>query len=78
MECPGCGFQRSLVLLLKGNLSASLHMYPALLPILAMFGFLLLHLVFRFQRGGVYLMKGFILVTVIVLSSYILRMCHMM
>ena len=31
IECLGCGFQRSLVLFLQGDFSASFKMYPALL-----------------------------------------------
>jgi len=33
-DCPGCGFQRSFVALLKGDLQGSLHLYPATIPIL--------------------------------------------
>ena len=29
IECPGCGMQRSMIALLKGNFSGSLVMYPA-------------------------------------------------
>lgn len=32
-ECMGCGIQRSIVLLLKGNAWASFQMYPALIPL---------------------------------------------
>jgi hypothetical protein len=31
IECLGCGFQRSFVLLLQGDFSGSFKMYPALL-----------------------------------------------
>lgn len=33
IDCPGCGLQRSTILLLKGNLWESIQMYPPLLPI---------------------------------------------
>ncbi len=36
VDCPGCGMQRSLVALLKGDLLESLHLFPALLPLMAM------------------------------------------
>jgi len=40
IDCPGCGLQRSIILLLEGNIWDSVMMYPALLPILFV---LLLH-----------------------------------
>lgn len=33
INCPGCGLQRSIIFLLKGELWASIKMYPPLLPI---------------------------------------------
>ena len=38
VDCPGCGFQRSLLALLQGDLSRSLHLYPATIPLLVTFG----------------------------------------
>lgn len=42
IDCPGCGLQRSLVLLLKGDFSGAFHMYPAVYPMLLLFTFLAL------------------------------------
>ena len=42
IECLGCGFQRALLLLLKGEWSAAFVMYPAVYSMLAMFGGLVL------------------------------------
>lgn len=33
-DCPGCGFQRALLALLKGNFYESVHLYPPTIPIL--------------------------------------------
>ncbi len=33
INCPGCGLQRSIIFLLKGELWESIKMYPPLLPI---------------------------------------------
>ena len=40
-DCPGCGAQRSLWALLSGHLSESFRYYPPLLPILAVFVYLI-------------------------------------
>jgi len=37
IECLGCGFQRAVLLLLKGEWSAAFAMYPAVYSMLAMF-----------------------------------------
>ena len=37
IECLGCGFQRALLLLLRGEWSAAFTMYPAVYSMLAMF-----------------------------------------
>lgn len=52
IDCPGCGMQRAFIHLLKGNISESIQLYPALIPILFMFFFLVLHLIFKFSKGA--------------------------
>ncbi|WP_316830655.1 DUF2752 domain-containing protein [Pedobacter aquatilis] len=39
IDCPGCGFQRSFIFLLQGNLIASWKMYPPTIPLLCLFLF---------------------------------------
>jgi len=34
IDCPGCGFQRAVLFLLKGEWEASLAVWPGLLPLL--------------------------------------------
>ncbi len=41
IDCPGCGFQRSFIALIAGNVKESFLLYPALIPML-LFIFLLL------------------------------------
>lgn len=52
IECPGCGMQRSLIQLLRGNFMESLKLFPALIPTIALIVFLILHLVFKFKHGA--------------------------
>jgi hypothetical protein len=74
IPCPGCGMQRSLIELFRGDLIESLRLYPALIPIIAMMGYLLLHLVFRFQKGGIILLRAFIFNATIIFFSYLYKM----
>jgi hypothetical protein len=43
VECLGCGFQRSLVLLFQGEFSAAFQMYPAVYSMLLFFAFVALY-----------------------------------
>jgi len=52
IECPGCGFQRSFIALLSGDIQNSWHFYPATIPILLLFTFTLLHLKYKFVHGA--------------------------
>lgn len=44
IECPGCGLQRSIELLLNGSWQASFAMYPALFPAIITFLLFIWHL----------------------------------
>ncbi|WP_443901185.1 DUF2752 domain-containing protein, partial [Odoribacter laneus] len=37
IECPGCGMQRAVLLLIKGEFLASFRIYPGLFPLLLFF-----------------------------------------
>ncbi len=73
LDCPGCGMQRSFILLLSGDLTGSLIMYPALVPIILLFGFLLLHLIKRFKQGTAILKYSYIFCAGIIMVSYIYK-----
>lgn len=73
MECMGCGIQRSFIALLKGNIYESFLLYPALIPLILMFGFLFCHLIFQFKYGAFILKYMFIFNAIIILVNYILK-----
>ncbi|HRO45099.1 DUF2752 domain-containing protein [Agriterribacter sp.] len=64
MICPGCGMQRSLIALLKGDFLSSLLLYPALLPLIILIAYALLHLKYKFTGGA----KNIIVMQVVVVS----------
>lgn len=76
IECPGCGMQRSFIALLKGDLVLSFQLFPALIPLLSMFVFLFLHLIFKFKKGAQILLFWFIMNTVIIVISYVLKLIY--
>jgi hypothetical protein len=77
MECPGCGMQRAIIELLKGNFVESLKTYPALLPTIAMLIYLVLHLIFKFEKGGIYIKYFFIFTVSIMLINFIFKQIYL-
>lgn len=69
-DCPGCGFQRSVISLLKGNLAESFHLYPATLPILLLALFLLLKLKIQFPQPEKISKVLFVIAAVSIIVSY--------
>lgn len=56
IDCPGCGFQRSLLALLQGHWYESYQYYPPTVPLLVLLLYVLLKNAFRFDRRDI-LMK---------------------
>jgi len=74
VECMGCGMQRSLIALLKGNLEQSFYLYPALIPIIIMFVFLVFHLIFKFKNGAKWLKYQFLLIALLVTANFVIKL----
>jgi len=70
IACFGCGFQRALILLFEGDVVGSFKMYPALIPIVFTFIYVVLHLKFKFKKGAKYIIMFFSSSVVIMLTSY--------
>ncbi|HPE54791.1 MAG TPA: DUF2752 domain-containing protein [Bacteroidales bacterium] len=73
IKCLGCGMQTAFILLLKGELIESLKTYPALIPVMFLFSFLILHIIFKFRKGAVVLKISFIFTVSIMVLSYIIK-----
>lgn len=73
-DCPGCGFQRSTIALVKGNYQESFSVYPAMLPIYLLF---ITAIIFRFfpgKRTGLFLKVFICFCGCIVFGSYIFKL----
>jgi hypothetical protein len=74
IDCPACGFQRSFILLLKGNFAESFIMYPPLLFVLLMFAAFTVH-VFNKKIIGKRIVTSYAWTVLgIVMLSYIVKM----
>lgn len=74
ISCPGCGLQRSIIALLKGNLWESILYFPALLPLITMFAFLGIHLIFKLKHGALILKILYITNISLILGNYIVKL----
>ena len=74
IECMGCGLQRAVVLLFKGDFSGAFAMYPAVYTLLLLGIFLIFNIFYRFKYDA-QIKTGFIAVNILVIViSYIIKM----
>jgi hypothetical protein len=73
LDCPGCGFQRSIIALLEGDFEKSLSLYPATIPIFALLTYTFLHVKMDFKHGAAIVKWGYIVCTIIIMTFYIYK-----
>lgn len=74
IECPGCGFQRAVLLLLHGQLAASFLTWPGLFP-LALWMLLVIGRGCGFKKiSGELLKNSAFVCLIIILISYLLKL----
>ena len=74
IECMGCGFQRSVIYLMKGEFLNAFKIYPAIFTLILMMVFLGFHLKFNFVKGHKVLLWLFLINLSIILVNYILKL----
>jgi hypothetical protein len=75
-DCLGCGFQRSAVLLLKGNFFESIKMYPAFLPIVFFILFLSFNKKMQLPKTGLYIKMSLLIIFSIITVTYIYKLIN--
>jgi hypothetical protein len=76
LECPGCGTQRALMLLLRGEFTAAFTMFPAIYTTIMLFVLLGLHLFDKSRNYQRIVIVTAILNAVIMIFSYIYKMTN--
>jgi hypothetical protein len=73
-DCIGCGLQRSVVLLLKGEFIDAFFMYPAIYPMLFLFVFLIFDRILTINHGENIKLGLAALTLITAVTSYILKL----
>jgi hypothetical protein len=76
VECPGCGLQRSVVLLFKGDFLGAFHMYPAIYPIVIVLLFTAVNFFIKIKHAYVIRVTLLIVMGLTMMISYIIKMSH--
>jgi hypothetical protein len=75
IDCPGCGFQRSLLALINGDLHKSIILYPSTIPLLIFFAYGISDGFFNLDnQKHTFKKTGFILIGSMILISYTIKM----
>lgn len=74
MECMGCGIQRSVVLLLKGEFAAAFIMYPAIYTLIFLLGFIGLNHFKNIKFANAIIITLAIINLILILGNYILKL----
>jgi hypothetical protein len=72
-DCPGCGIQRAIIFLLKGEFSAAFEMYPAIYPMIFLFGFLIISKYYTIKQANRITNVLMISTVAFILINYILK-----
>ncbi|MCK0146862.1 DUF2752 domain-containing protein [Arenibacter sp. F26102] len=77
IECPGCGFQRSLSFLLDGNFLDALKIYPAIYTLILLVGFIGASIIFNIKNSFKIKIYLLYLNAGIIIISYSYKMIHL-
>ncbi|WP_443944985.1 DUF2752 domain-containing protein [Pedobacter sp. AW1-32] len=74
LDCPGCGFQRSFLALVAGDLSTSFRIYPPLIPLLCLFTYSALRVLISFPKQDFVFKIMVLVVGNLILLNYMIKM----
>ena len=73
-DCMGCGFQRSILFLLKGEFTQAFKMYPAIYSLIALLLFSMLSFKFTFKKSNTILLTLFLINITLITGNFILKL----
>ncbi len=73
IDCPGCGMQRALIALLRGDVLLSLKLNASLIPFIITLFYTILHLIVGFNNGARNIIWLFCITVTVMVISYIIK-----
>lgn len=73
VDCMGCGMQRSLALILDGDLIGAFYMYPAIYTLILLIGFAFVNYFKNFKNSSKIIITLAIINLVLILGNFILK-----
>ena len=77
VDCLGCGTQRALLLVLKGEFTAAFHMFPAIYTLIVFFAVTGLHFIDKSRNYHKIMVSLAIVNAIIMIISYIYKQTHL-
>ncbi len=74
VDCLGCGMQRSIALLLKGDFVAAFYMYPGIYPLLLLLLFLGFNFFIKFKYERLIKISLMVIAVLTIIISYVIKM----
>ncbi len=74
IDCLGCGMQRAIVLLFKGEFSKAFYTYPAIYPLIVLLIFLGFNFFIKFKQSQLIKVSLMIISVLTIIISYIIKM----
>ena len=73
VDCPGCGFQRSIIELLKGNIGESFLLFPTTFALIIFFVGLLVNNKYQFADSKIFLGVSLVFIFTTFSTSYLFK-----
>ena len=73
IDCPGCGLQRSVALLFRGEFVAAFQMYPAIYTLIPLFGVLIFKNFFKIKYSNGIIILLSVGTVLLVITNFILK-----
>ena len=73
IECAGCGFQRSIALLIHGDFVQAFLMYPAIYPILGLAGVIVTNIFFKLKNYNKIITILAVVTVTFILGNFIIK-----
>ncbi len=74
MDCPGCGLQRSVLLLFEGSFKEAFFMYPAIYPMILLLLFLIADQFIKIKYANAISIVLMISTVTFILANYLLKL----